>query len=62
MVIRKIEVLRAAWGAALLIAHARVLNDINHVKVDTKSVVIARILGARHLTQAARSGRPPNPR
>jgi hypothetical protein len=61
MVIRKIEILRAAWGAALLIAPRRVLTDIHHVTVDRKSLVIARILGVRHLSQAALSGVSPSP-
>ena len=61
MVIRKIEILRAAWGVALLIAPRRVLTDIHHVTVDRKSLVIARILGVRHLTQAFLSGLSPSP-
>jgi len=58
---RQIELLRAAWGAALLVAPRRVMDNVHQVKVDTKSVVIARILGARQLTQAALSGLRPSP-
>lgn len=58
---RQIELLRAAWGVALIIAPRQVMENVHHVKVDTKSVVIARILGARQLTQAALSGFRPSP-
>ena len=58
---RKIELVRAAWGAALLVAPRQVMQNVHHVPVDTKSVVIARILGARQLTQAALSGVRPSP-
>ncbi len=58
---RQIELLRAGWGAALLIAPQQVMKSVHHVKVDNKSVVIARILGARQLTQAALSGLRPSP-
>jgi hypothetical protein len=58
---RQIELLRAAWGAALLVAPRQVMDNVHHVKVDTKSEVIARILGARQLTQAALSGLRPSP-
>ncbi|PZS20509.1 MAG: hypothetical protein DLM57_01115 [Pseudonocardiales bacterium] len=61
MGVRKIEVLRAAWGAALLFAPGLVLRDVHRVRVDAKSVVIARILGARHLIQAVLSGVSPSP-
>ena len=58
---RVIEVLRGAWGAALLAAPDRILSAIQGVRVDTKSRVIARILGARQLSQAALSGFRPSP-
>jgi hypothetical protein len=61
MTVRKIEILRAVWGAALLIAPERVLTDIHHIAVDTTSLVTARILGARHVTQAVLSGISPSP-
>jgi hypothetical protein len=37
------------------------MTNVHHVRVDRKSVVIARILGARHLTQAVLSGVRPSP-
>lgn len=58
---RPIEVGRAVWGAALLIAPRQVLESVHHVRVDSRSLVVARILGARQLTQAALSGIRPTP-
>jgi hypothetical protein len=58
---RAIELVRAGWGAALLVAPRQVMTHIHHLRVDSNSVVIARILGARHLTQAALSGLRPSP-
>lgn len=58
---RWIEVIRAGWGAALLIAPRSVLTHVHHVRVDTKAVAITRILGARQLAQAALSGGNPSP-
>jgi hypothetical protein len=37
------------------------MGNVHHLTVDTKSVMIARILGARQLTQAALSGFRPSP-
>jgi len=45
----------------LLFAPQVVLNRVHHVEVDTESVLVARVLGARHLTQAALSGINPSP-
>lgn len=61
MKVRRIELVRAAWGAVLLAAPAGVLNHIHGVQVDHKAVVVTRILGARHLAQAALSGVDPGP-
>lgn len=61
MTLRPIELLRATWGAALLLAPRFMLERVNHVQVDTKSLVVARILGARQLTQAVLSGVSPSP-
>lgn len=58
---RGIEMVRAGWGVALLIAPRLVMENVHHVQVDTKSVVVARILGARQLTQATLSGFRPSP-
>ena len=57
---RKIELLRGGWGAAMLVAPRQVMQAMD-VRVDAKSMVIGRILGARHLTQAALSGFRPSP-
>ena len=59
--IRRIEVVRAAWGAALLVAPRQVLGRVHHLRVDRASVRVARVLGARQLGQAVLSGVDPSP-
>lgn len=44
---------RAAWGAALLLAPGPVLRHVHGLTVDRRSTGVARVLGARHLAQAA---------
>jgi len=56
MKIRAIELIRGGWGAVLLAAPAEVRKHIHGVEVDRKALVVTRILGARHLVQAALSG------
>ena len=58
---RPIELLRGAWGAALLLAPRRVLEGVGDRSPDRRAVRVARILGARHLTQALLSGLRPTP-
>lgn len=58
--LRWIEVGRAAWGAAMLI-HPQYVLDRLSVAPDRRSVAVARVLGARHLAQAALSGVRPSP-
>jgi hypothetical protein len=58
---RKIEGARAAWGLALLVAPARTLAIVHGLTVDSRSRAVARVLGARHLTQATLSGVRPSP-
>jgi hypothetical protein len=58
---RGIEILRAAWGAALLIEPDRVLRSTHSGPVDPPSRTVTRILGARQLGQAALSGLRPSP-
>jgi hypothetical protein len=58
---RKIELFRAGWAVALLVAPRYVMTNVHNVGVDRRSIVIARILGARQLTQAALSGVRPSP-
>lgn len=53
--------LRAGWGACLMLWPRVILTDLPHVRSDRKSVFVARILGARHLTQAVLSGIRPSP-
>lgn len=59
--VRPIEIARAGWGLALLVAPGQVLRNFHGVRVDRTSVVVARVLGARHLTQAVLSGVDPSP-
>lgn len=61
MKIRGFELVRAAWGAVLLAAPAGVLDHIHGVQVDRRALAVTRILGARHLVQAAFSGVNPGP-
>lgn len=61
MKIRSIELIRAGWGGVLLAAPAGVLSHIHGVRVDRRAIVVTRILGARHLIQAALSGVNPGP-
>ena len=58
---RAIEVARALWGAALMIGPRTVLEQVHGVRADSRSIAVARVLGARHLTQAALSGIRPTP-
>ena len=62
MGIRKIEILRAGWGLALVLAPRWVLTHVHRVRIDRPAVVVARILGTRHLAQAALTVRDPGPR
>jgi hypothetical protein len=58
---RGIEILRAIWGAALLVDPVRALDATDSAPVDTASRAVARILGARQLVQAILSGLRPSP-
>ena len=58
---RGIEVLRAVWGAALLIDPDRVLRIVESHGVDGSGRAVVRVLGARQLLQAALSGLRPSP-
>lgn len=59
--VRFIEVVRAAWGVALLTAPTYVLRVVTaDDDPDHWATVVTRVLGARHLTQAALSGVRPS--
>ncbi len=58
---RRVELGRAGWGLALLVAPRPVLTRVHHVRVDRAALVVARILGARQLAQALLSGVRPGP-
>ena len=59
--IRRIELLRGAWGTALLLAPEQVLAHVHHLRIDRAGVRVARVLGARQLGQAVLSGVDPSP-
>ncbi|TNM67098.1 hypothetical protein FHN55_11250 [Streptomyces sp. NP160] len=50
---------RATWGTALLVAPGPVLRLVGEAEPDPRSRAVVRVLGARHLAQAAFSGRAP---
>ena len=61
MRVRFIELGRAVWGSALLLAPDTTLTAMHGLKTDSRSIVIARVLGARQLAQAGLSGLDPSP-
>jgi hypothetical protein len=48
-----LEVVRGCWGASELLIPGRVVRGLVRRPVDERARVVARILGARHLAQAA---------
>ena len=54
------EVVRAAWGAACLLAPRRVAALAGDAP-DHRALVVTRVLGGRHLVQAAFTLRAPGP-
>lgn len=52
-------ILRAAWGAALLLVPGRVLRALPHGQIDRPARGFARVLGARDVAQAALIARRP---
>lgn len=61
MNIRTIELVRGGWGLLLLVDPATALGDVAGVRPDRISTAVARVLGARQLTQAVLSGVNPSP-
>lgn len=57
---RRIELARLGWGVLLLAAPIRVLGATGG-RVDTRSVIVTRVLGARQVTQGVLSGLRPSP-
>jgi hypothetical protein len=53
---------RLLWGTALLVAPEAVLNHLPHQRIDRPVRTFARLLGTRHLVQAAITTRYPTPR
>ncbi|WP_460819110.1 hypothetical protein [Nocardioides korecus] len=58
---RRIELTRGAVGVSLLLAPRAWLRTGYRTEPDHRAVVVARVLGARHLTQAVLSGVDPSP-
>lgn len=58
---RRIELVRGAFGMALLVAPRPMLRHVHRVEADSVSVAVARVLGVRQLTQAVLSGVRPSP-
>ena len=58
---REIELTRGAVGVSLLLAPRAWLRAAYRTEPDHRAVLVARILGARHLTQAVLSGVDPSP-
>lgn len=50
---RPLELARAGYGAVLLLAPGRVLSRLAGTALDRTTVRVARVLGVRHLVQAA---------
>ncbi len=48
---------RTLWGTVLLVVPEAILQDLPHERVDRPARVVARVLGLRHLTEAAVTGR-----
>ena len=47
------DLARALWGGALLVAPRRLLADLHQAPAGTLEVGVLRVLGMRHLVQAA---------
>ena len=57
---RRLELVRAAWGVAMLLRPGPILSAVD-TGGDRTMIVVGRVLGARHLTQAVLSGARPSP-
>lgn len=57
---RRLELVRAGWGLVVLTRPRPVLSATS-TGADQTMVVVGRVLGARHVTQAVLSGARPSP-
>ena len=57
---RRLELLRLLWGLAMLTRPGPIMSAVG-TGGDRTMVVVGRILGARHVTQAVLSGARPTP-
>jgi hypothetical protein len=55
----ELRALRMVYGASLLLAPSPALQRVAPAPVDRTALAVARVLGARHLIQAAALGRHP---
>jgi hypothetical protein len=51
--VRALTAVRLLYGSVLLLAPGAVLHELPHGRVDWRALAVARVLGARHLLQAA---------
>lgn len=59
--LRVVGVARAIWGSGLLLRPGSVLTAVHRAPLDTVDLTVARILGARHVGQAAATVAVPAP-
>ena len=59
--VRPAELARAGWGTMLLLAPRRVLGVLDGSAPDERAVLVARVLGGRHLLQAVVTLAVPSP-
>ena len=50
---RALTAVRLLYGSVLLLAPRAALHELPHGRVDWRALTLARVLGARHLLQAA---------
>lgn len=62
MTVRRLELVRAGWGLACLVAPARVVSRVGNGRADRVALGTTRVLGARQLTQGLLSGLAPTQR
>jgi hypothetical protein len=58
---RLVRTARAAYGIALIVVPAKVLRAYGGDPADRAATTAARVLGGRHLAQAALTGNDPGP-
>ena len=59
---RPLTRLRVAYGAVLVLTPRLLTRALPHQQIDARAIAFARVLGLRHLFEAAIVGRRPGPR